>query len=145
MNRFSGMSGMMRSLASTAVCLTLTALAGCGGGGGGSDTATISGKVTYNGAPVANGNLTLFSTSGSSYPVPLKSDGTFNVSGAPIGMQEVAIDPGSALPPPPAGSSGAPAAAAHVDIPPQYKDHKTSGLTWDIKAGKNTPKNFDLK
>ena len=47
MNRFSGMSGMMRSLASTAVCLALTALVGCGGSGGGSDTATISGKITY--------------------------------------------------------------------------------------------------
>ncbi len=101
MNRFSGMSGMMRSLASTAVCLALTALVGCGGSGGGSDTATISGKITYNNAPVTSGTLTLYSSSGSPYPVSIKPDGTFNVSGVPIGQMEVAIDPGPALAPRP--------------------------------------------
>ena len=30
-----------------------------------------------------------------------------------------------------------------MDIPAKYKDPKTSGLTWDVKAGKNT-KDFDL-
>ena len=31
----------------------------------------------------------------------------------------------------------------HVAIPPKYKDPKTSGLTWDVKGGRNT-KDFDL-
>ncbi len=143
MSRFVGTTGMGRSLASAAACLALTALVGCGpGGGGGSGKATISGKVTYQGAPVTGGTLTLYDDKGSPYPVGIKADGTFNVSDVPIGQMGVGIDTGSAAPP--ASSAGGGQAAPHVDIPPQYKNPQSSGLTWDIKAGKNT-KNFDLK
>ena len=140
MNMSFGTTGMTRSLASAAACLALAGLIGCGGSA--SDKATISGKVTYNGKPVTGGTLTLYSSTGAPYPVSIKEDGTFNVSGAPIGQMGVGIDTGPARVAPPAGST-APQGPPHVDIPAKYKDPKTSGLTWDVKAGKNT-KDFDL-
>ncbi len=42
-----------------------------------------------------------------------------------------------------AGSTAAPGPAARGKLPAKYKDPKTSGLTWEVKGGKNT-KNFDL-
>ena len=141
MNRSVGTSGMVRWLASAAACLALTALVGCGGSSNGK--ATITGKVTYKHAPVAGGTLTLYPASGSPYPVGIKADGAFDVSDVPVGQMAVGIDTGSAPVAPPAGSTGLPASAPHVGIPPRYKNPKTSGLTWEIKGGKNT-KDFDL-
>ena len=140
MNRFFGTTGRMRLPASAAACMALAVLAGCGGDGG---KATISGKVSYKGAPVTGGTLTLYPASGPPYPLTIKADGTFNVSGVPIGEMGVGIDTG--LPPAaaPAGSSMPQGLPPHVAIPPKYKDPKTSGLTWDVKGGGNT-KDFDL-
>ncbi len=142
MNMSFGTTGMMRSLASSAAYLVLAGLMGCGGGSG-SDKATVIGKVSYKGAPVTGGTLTLYSAEGAPYPVAIKADGTFNVSGVPVGQMGVAIDTGAAPAAPPAGSSGGQAPPPHVDLPKKYKDPKSSGLTWDIKGGKNT-KDFDL-
>ena len=141
MNRFVGSTGKVRWLASAAACLALTALVGCGGSSNGKGT--ITGKVTYNHTPVGGGTLTLYSASGSPYPVGIKPDGTFDVSDVPVGQMGVAIDSGSAGVPAPAGSTGLPASAPHVAIPPRYKDPRTSGFTWEIKAGQNS-KDFEL-
>jgi hypothetical protein len=131
--------GTLRFLACAGACLTLAALTGCGGD---SSKATISGKVTYRGAPLTGGILTLYPASGTAYPVPLNADGTFKVSGAPVGTMGVGIatelDPAI-----PAGSLPS-IPVKPVAIPPKYKDPKTSGLTWEIKGGRNAPKDFDL-
>ena len=143
-----------RFAASVAACLALAALAGCGDG----SKATVSGKVTYKGAPVTGGTLTLYPSSGTPYPVNIGTNGTFNVGDAPVGTMGVAINtdnvpttagyqmsPGVTPPkdmpaPPQMDTSNMP---KKVVIPQKYGDPKTSGLTWDVKGGKNT-KDFDL-
>ena len=150
--------GKPRLLAAVAACGVLAACAGCGGDSG---KATVTGKVAYKGAPVTGGTLTLYPADGPAYPITINPDGTFNISGAPIGAMGVGIKTDNA------GSAGFPAMPSgrtppkdavmpqnqkdydmskmgkKVDIPAKYNDLKTSGLTWDIKAGKNT-KDFDL-
>ena len=141
MNMSFGTTCMTRSLASAAACFALAGLIGCGGGGG-SDKATISGKVTYNDKPVTGGTLTLYSSTGAPYPVNIKEDGTFNVSGDTHRADGGGNRHRPRAVAPPAGSTAAPA-PPHVVLPAKYKDPKTSGLTWEVKGGKNT-KNFDL-
>jgi len=104
--------------------------------------ATITGMVRFNGMPVTGGTLTLYPSTGAPYPVSIKADGTYNTSGTPIGQMGVGIDTGPAPVAPPAGST-APQGPRHVTIPPKYKNPKTSGLTLDIKGGKETI-DFDL-
>ena len=128
-----------RALAMVGASLALTALFGCGGD---SNKATLSGKVTYKGAPVPGGTLTLYPESGPAYPISLHADGTFSVSDVPVGPMGVGIDTGG----PAAAASAGPGMSnlpPHVDVPLKYKDPKTSHLTWDVKGGHNT-KEFDL-
>ena len=99
------------------------------------------GQSHLQGAPVPSGTLNLYPASGPPFPISLKPDGTFSVSDVPIGQVGVAID----TPPPmipPAGTDMS-KVTPHVAIPAKYKDPKTSGLTWEIKGGKNT-KDFEL-
>ena len=143
----------VRSLASVGVCITMAALIGCGGDSG---KATVAGKVTYNGAPLTAGTISLCPASASPIPIPIKTDGTFVASDVPVGPMTVAIasgpegyrPAGGPLPPGApvtAGSTGASQGPTPpvVNIPAKYADPKTSGLTWEVKGGKNT-KNFDL-
>jgi len=131
MSKFFEKTRMMRSLASAAVCLALAVLVGCGGGG--STKATIRGKVAYKGAPVTGGTLTLYSASGSPYPLSIKPDGTFSVSDVPVGDMRVGIDtwnepvakvsPGGY-----SGGGGGQGLPPHMDIPLKYRDPRFSGL-----------------
>lgn len=141
-------------LAFLATCFMLASLSGCGP----SDSkAAISGKVTYKGSPVVGSTLNLTSATGAPYPVPINADGTFNVSGVPLGQMHVSIEPSAAptgyntqgmtppkdvpaVPPPslPGATNQQPTA-----IPAKYRSPQTSGLSWDIKPGSNK-KDFDL-
>ncbi len=133
----------LRSLAIITVCCALASLVGCGGS---SDKAIVKGKVTYKGAPVTGGTLTLAPASGPPLSVTIKADGTFQTSDIPTGQMGVGIDTDSIMAMP-GGSMANPPKDVQmpkkVVIPAKYKDPKTSGLTWDIKSGTNT-KDFDL-
>ena len=145
-----------RFVAALTVFLCLTALTGCGD----SSKAAVSGKVTYKGAPVTGGTLTLYPTSGTPFPVNINANGTFNASDAPIGQMGVSIStdnvvsfqgyqmPPGVQPPKDVNSPAQPNidtsnAPKKVEIPAKYKDPKTSGLTWDVKGGKQS-KDFEL-
>ncbi len=84
MNMSFGTTGMMRSLASSAAYLVLAGLMGCGGGSG-SDKATVIGKVSYSRRArhrrVRSRSIPRRAVR--PYPVAIKADGTFNVSGVP--------------------------------------------------------------
>jgi hypothetical protein len=140
--------------------LSLALVAGCTG----SKVGTVSGKVAYKNEPVTGGKMKLYPQGGGpEYPINLNPDGTFNVGDVPPGTYAVAIDTDSlknqADPtavykqPVPKGADPSKVNKVEVDttnlpkyvkIPPKYKDPKTSGLTWEIKKGKNSPKEFDL-
>ena len=127
---------------------------------------SVSGKVTYQGAPVTAGSVTLVASSGNVYTGNLNPDGTFTIPDVPTGDVQVAVVGANAAggnkPPPargagPVGAKGVgrgegagnpealppPPVATGPVLPKQYGDPRTSGLTAKVKAGE--PLNIDLK
>jgi len=155
-------SGLCRhSLSVLSLALLAALLSGCGSGDAKNNLVT--GKVTVDGHPLANGSMTLHYDDGKKYPVPLKSDGTFNISQVPLGkaqvsfaayssgMQGVAAEKQAefqkyyaAKAPAEQQAKAAQALETGPAIPEKYTNPKTSDLSWEIKAGKNE-KTFDLK
>lgn len=131
-------------------CLFL--LAGCGGDSAGPKVGTMTGKITYKGAPLTNGTVQVHGADGRGGSGPITADGTYTVGDAPLGdvtitvkvlgsamsgMKPVARPPGT--PAMPGESDKAP-----VTIPANYGDKAKSGLTFTIKSGTQT-NNIDLK
>jgi hypothetical protein len=131
------------------------AVFGCGGGKGG--TGTVTGKVTYKGAPLKGGRVT-FAAGGKSGQGEIKEDGSYTAQNVPTGQAKVAVETSylkqiSRVPqykPPkdqkfPEGykPGGDPDAAKHfMAIPSKYESTESSGLTLDVKRGEQT---FDIK
>ena len=143
----------LRPLAAIGACFALAALAGCGGDGA---KAALTGKVSYNNAPVTGGTLTLIPATGMPFPITIKYDGSFDIGDAPVGLMKVTINtdnvasaqgyqmPRGMTPPkdmkmPEVDESKTP---KKVAIPPKYKSADTSGLTWDTAKERN--KTFNL-
>jgi hypothetical protein len=104
-------------------------------------SATVSGKVTLGGAPVAAGTVLFMTETGHAASAELAPDGAYTLRCRPDRFQ-VALTPPS--PPDPLGSAAntpAPAAPNMPSIPRRYHDFGTSGLTLEVKAGNNT---FDI-
>jgi hypothetical protein len=143
------------------LALAAVLAAGC------NSTADITGKVTYKGAPLSGGSLTLVASDGNVFSAQLLSDGTFTITGVPTGDAKIAVvggSPGAGVKQPPAGRGGPRAAAAGRGgpkenseaappepagpppgpvLPSQYGDPNSSGLTVKVKAGQ--PINIDLQ
>jgi len=113
--------------------------------------ASVSGKVTYNGKPVTSGVVVLIGKGGKMSDLgEVKDDGTYSIAHAPTGTVKVSFDN-----PPPYTTRGGGAAAdeeakeaaaqakKYVATPPKYKDPDQSGLTFELKVGRND--NCDLQ
>jgi hypothetical protein len=136
----------------------LIALMGCGGS---NKTATVSGKVTYNGAPVTGGTL-MFYSEGKTEPTPgpINADGTFAFGGVPTGPMKVVVETDSVKkqvagdymhmdkmkPPEGKGPTGMVSTTppVYVKIPAKYLKPDKTDLTCDVKSGSNSF-NFELK
>lgn len=139
---------------------------GLGCGPTNQNTSVISGKITYNGNPVTAGTITFQPEQGPSFTRPISADGTYTNTDMPTGEFKVTIETESANPDrktptygqgnqtsspapggaPPGGTvTQGPAAGGgkYVKIPAKYADAKTSGLTVNVAAGKQT-KDFPL-
>ncbi|NBU75961.1 MAG: hypothetical protein EBS30_12185 [Planctomycetes bacterium] len=123
-------------------------VSGCGGDSAGPKVGTMTGKITYKGAPLSNGTVQVFSADGRGGSGPITADGTYTALGdvtitvkvlasAMTGMKPVARPPGTPAMP---GESDKPP----VTIPANYGDKAKSGLTFTIKSGTQT-NNIDLK
>jgi hypothetical protein len=123
---------------------------GCAGG---DKPASVSGKVTYNGKPVTSGTVVLIGEGKNSDPGAVQADGTYAIARAPLGRVKVAFD----NPPPVQSRPASPAqkndpefqeqaqeAARYVKTPEKYKDPDQSGLSFELRRGKNTC-DIDLK
>jgi hypothetical protein len=137
-------------LAAMGVVLALVAASGCGGG-----TGDVSGVVKYKGQPLDGGQVQFKGANNKTAAADLKPDGTFRVSGVPTGTVKVAVsyvDPrvmehfknlsgasreGKASPKGPVSQ--------YDKIPPKYGDFAASGLTIEVKPGKNEGVEIDLK
>lgn len=123
--------------------LSVVTFVGCGGDTGLPKSASVTGKVTFQGQPVTAGRLT-FMSSASAGSVEVTSDGTYLLTeGVPPGQYKVVVTPPSVTKPPMVGEP-APEIPKHDNIPEKYRSETSTTLFADIKAGSNTV-DFDLK
>jgi len=138
-----------------AVCLFPLSLVGCSGN---EPTAAVTGTVTVDGKPLAEGTI-IFEATGSRPATGKIKDGeivevfTYETDdGAPVGSHKVAI---SARPPASdAATKGNPGEAKKMDanymgggkslIPTRYGDPSSSGLTATVEKGKENRFEFKL-
>jgi hypothetical protein len=141
------------------LALSLAGLPGCSQ----STEGIVSGKVTFNGTPVAGAHLTLYPVDGGTAAATINTspEGTFTGVKVPPGEYKVTAESmhqGSPLPafmksgktPSPQERFNLPEeqkkmfAGANVTIPAKYADPKQTILTWTIQIGKNDSRDFDL-
>jgi len=138
----------------------LAVLAGCSKGGGRGPYATVSGKVTHNGAPVENAQIVFHSTvqidgkQGLSAAAQTDSSGQYLLAstgkepGIPPGLYKVTIVKLNAKGQLPADFDAGQMAASGMSInamPKDYENPHTTKLSVTLEEGKNEGKNFDMK
>ena len=147
----------MRSLVRLAAAAAILAVSGCGPG-----TADVAGRVTYQGKPVVYGTVVFIGADGLPKAGAIQPDGTYRVTGVPLGSAKVAVS----SPPPPGvtvpgrkskggkddagkddGIMAAPADPEIVKkwfvIPEKYGEPTLSGRTVDVKAGQLVDLNLE--
>ena len=131
------------ALGMTALISAVTFLSGCGGGGTTSPSGTVSGKVTFQGKPITEGEINFYShKQGFGAKILLDSSGHFELP-VPIEVGDYKV---SVTPPPlpdPSVGSPPPPTRDYVNIPKKYRTDLLSGLTASIKQGGNEL-SFDL-
>ncbi|UUO07595.1 hypothetical protein M4951_04635 [Blastopirellula sp. J2-11] len=102
----------------------------------------VQGRVTYEGKPVTNGDITFYSGElGSGISEALDADGNY-VTQTPIrtGSYTVTILPPSQ--PPPEDPRQLIVRVVSKDIPAKYRDPNKSGLKFEVREGDNS---FDIE
>jgi len=122
------------------LCLGLLLLVGCGGPA----SSAVSGTVTSGDKPVTGAVINfLNSTTGDIGVAELDASGGFKITeGVPPGSYKVFVIPKSTPSKPPTPGE-APAAEQESSVPFKYRS-EASGLTADIKPGKNEGLTFKL-
>jgi hypothetical protein len=125
-------------------------------GCGSSSTGTVSGKVTYKGAPLKGGTVTFVNKQQSSL-AEIQEDGSYKAEKVPTGDATISVETTSLKPPnqmamknrPPAGAQGGPKmpdyearAKRYIQIPDKYSDAQQSGLKYTVKSGSQE---FEIK
>lgn len=118
--------------------------AGCGGRG--EPLGKVFGTVTLQDQPVAGGSIVFANAEKGVYmSAPLKQDGSYEVAtargqGLPLGTYRVSLAP----PPgePLTKDNPKPKPRTEPEIPPRYRDAKTSKLQLEVKEGDNQ---FDVR
>jgi hypothetical protein len=109
----------------------LLSLAGCGG------TGEVAGKVTYKGAALRGGLVTIYDSQDGHKEGLIHRDGTFTVANIAPGPAIVCVE--TAPPRSPSINPNGPKVEVfgpYDAIPLHYKDKDKSGLTLDVKKGK---------
>lgn len=123
-------------------CWVLLIVMGCGSG---AKTGTVTGVVTFEGAPVKAGTIAFVAADGIPHHADIQADGTYRVENVPVGEAIVVVNappvddpnkhmrikeqkeaPTTQLPPPP--------------FPARYFDMATSDLRCPVKSGENVYK-----
>jgi len=148
------------SLSRWLLLLGLISLAGLGCGG--PKTASVSGKVSYKGAPLKGGSVTFLSAADKKgITTPIGEDGAYTFDKLTTGEYKVGVETetmnnvpgttGRTYGPPPGvktdykpPSGGGDGKARYVPIPGKYADPEKSGLSYTAKPGPQT-NDIDLK
>jgi hypothetical protein len=126
--------------------LVLLAAVGCGPG-----SATVSGRVTYKGAPLPSGDVLIYGANGKVQSGPIGADGNYAIYKAPVGDVKMAVVPPNPssqmmLPRQVKGARKHPGATDDASMPPikvvpipeRYNDPDKSGLNFTLKSGEQT-------
>jgi len=141
-----GRSPLARTVCGISLVIALlVATSGCGGGPKGPAN-SVSGKVTLGADPV-NGTVVFIGPDGKQAQVPTSS-GEYVLADPPVGKCKILVKSmGGPLVsggmPPPKDAPAMPKAAG-VSPPAKYGDARTSDLSYDVAAGKQTH-NIELK
>jgi hypothetical protein len=124
-----------------AVLFSLLLVAGCGESEG---TTSVTGQVTYKGAPLPMGVINFFPASGAR-PIghPLASDGKYEAK-LPAGDYTVVVLT-SNPPVPPGWKEGDPVPKPPVQIPPKYGHAKNTPLKITVPEGRSFAQDFKLE
>jgi len=128
-----------RSLLAFPLTLLLVAvLAGCQ-----SKDGKVTGTVTYQGKPLQSGTVQFNGPDNKGDSAVIQSDGTYTAGKVPLGANKVTVttNAGGTGLKPPAPLPGMPPVPEAVAIPGKYGNSETSGLSLDVKAGRQT---FDI-
>ncbi|QDS99948.1 hypothetical protein [Adhaeretor mobilis] len=124
---------LLRSWCGIVTVAFLVLLPGCGGSGHELSVAPVSGVVTLDGEPLAEGYVSILVGKGRMGRGAIQSDGTFvigtygDADGAQVGSHTVVIKP---VPRDEGGGK-----KNRVPIPKRYGKSNTSGLSIDVKPG----------
>ncbi len=152
----SDLSVVRRVRRASAILIFTLLVVGCGRSKG-----TLSGKVTYRGAPLPGGSITIVPEKGNAAQTvsgKIESNGTYSVSNVPVGAVKVSIrvsEPTpfaeARIPPSEMAAKGNEAvkpranpAQPTVRLPLEYSDPEKSGLRYTINGGSQT-QDIDLK
>jgi len=122
------------SLAPIAICVF-----GCGKG---SDTASVSGHVSYRGEAIAPGAVTFFPATGRPVTAALTEQGNYTAE-LPPGDYTAIVNLG--FKPPPGFKEGDPMPKPKFVLPDEYTTRTKSTLKASVKLGQDQPIDFDLK
>jgi hypothetical protein len=129
------------------IVLLVFLVVSAGGCGNNEPIGKVSGKVTFGGAPIAEGTIE-FAKADYAADVPLKPDGTYQLDnpGLPPGDYMVAIHPAMVPDPRDDPEKTPPGSIEKNDpnIPKKYRSLSTTDLTAKVLQGKNTF-DFELK
>src|ERR1700730_9856011 len=133
------------SLAACLLVIGLCLLPGCG-------KSEVSGRVTVQGEPIADGQIVFIAEDGHLDSAPIQ-DGAYLVRRPPLGKVKITV---TSTPPafnnPRAAGSGKPDRfpkpetnpnSKFVPVPPKYADEKTTDLTYEVTSG-TQEHNIDL-
>jgi hypothetical protein len=120
------------------------AVCGCSG------TGTVEGKATVDGKPAVGAAVIFSGRDNRSATAVVQEDGTYQTAGVPVGPVKVALMPGMGgwgpigLPTPKGANRDkedlpkpAPKRSPPPSIPKRYTNVETSGLTINVKGGRN--------
>lgn len=125
------------------LCACGLLLSGCQPAGPKREMATVSGNVTLNGEPLDGGRVIFAHVEGPGAVADIKQDGTYTVEAA-VGQTAVCIDHRAPSEPPEELAGGLLGMLGKSLVPEKYVDAKSSGLSLDVKSGKNEF-NIDMK
>jgi hypothetical protein len=145
----------MNNIRWMAALLLFLFFVGCGGG----TTATVSGKVIYQGEPVTAGYVAFYGVDGKVDSGRIDADGHYTVYKAPVGDVKVAVLTADPTRKPPSGglskgkqtgglTKGKPPSDTEITVPERvgkfvaipahYKNPDQSGLAFTVKSGAQT-------